>query len=427
MVKVRLVVPFSGMLAAPNALMITGGEVAVIEALDVLPVPPSVEVTVTLLFFTPSVVLVISTETVHEALTASVPPAKLTDVAFATAVVVPPQVLFAFGGLARIKPAGRLSVNATPVRATFEFGFWIVKVKVVKPPIGCKGGLNELVIVGGAATVRFAVAVPPAPLLVPPLVEVMFPVVLVYWPDAAPVTVTENGQDPAATVMLAPLSEIVVGLVVVRVPPQTELELVATVKPAGRVSVKPTPVSVAVLPIGWLMLKFSDVVWFRGMLLGTKILLTLGGATTVKTAVAVAPVPPSVDVTAPVVLFLVPLPSPFTSTEKVHDDPAAGEAVSVPPDKLIVVLFCTAVIVPAPQEPVTFGGLATATFVGRSSGNATPLRGLAVFGFVMAELSMLVPPNGTLVGLKALLIVGGATTVRLAFDVLPVPPSVEAT
>src|SRR5258708_2561782 len=175
MVKVRLVVPFSGMLPAPKAFAMVGGEVTVIEALDVLPVPPSVEVTVTLLFFTPAEVLVISTETVHEALTASVPPAKLTDVALATAVVVPPQVLFAFGGLARFKPAGRLSVNATPVRATFEFGFWIVKVKVVKPPIGCKGALNSLVIVGGAATVRFAVAVPP----VPPLVELTVPVVLV--------------------------------------------------------------------------------------------------------------------------------------------------------------------------------------------------------------------------------------------------------
>ena len=44
-VKVRLVEPFSGMLAAPNALMITGGEVTVMEALDVLPGPLSVAVT----------------------------------------------------------------------------------------------------------------------------------------------------------------------------------------------------------------------------------------------------------------------------------------------------------------------------------------------------------------------------------------------
>ena len=44
------------MLAAPNALMMTGGATTVMEALEVLPVPPSVEVTCTLLFFTPAVV-----------------------------------------------------------------------------------------------------------------------------------------------------------------------------------------------------------------------------------------------------------------------------------------------------------------------------------------------------------------------------------
>src|SRR5260370_37655317 len=103
--------------------MITGGDVTVIVAFDVLPVPPSVEVTCTLLFFTPPVVLVMSTDTVHEALGASEPADKLTDVAPATAVVVQPQARIAFGGLARIKPAGRLSVNAIPARATGALGF----------------------------------------------------------------------------------------------------------------------------------------------------------------------------------------------------------------------------------------------------------------------------------------------------------------
>ena len=42
------------MLAAPNALMITGGEVTVMEALEVLPGDPhSVAVTVTAIVFTP--------------------------------------------------------------------------------------------------------------------------------------------------------------------------------------------------------------------------------------------------------------------------------------------------------------------------------------------------------------------------------------
>lgn len=45
MVKVTDVVPFSGMLPAPNAFAIVGGATTVIDALEVLPVPPSVEVT----------------------------------------------------------------------------------------------------------------------------------------------------------------------------------------------------------------------------------------------------------------------------------------------------------------------------------------------------------------------------------------------
>ncbi len=47
MVKVKLVEPFSGMLAAPNALMITGGATTVICAFDVLPVKPPTSVEVT--------------------------------------------------------------------------------------------------------------------------------------------------------------------------------------------------------------------------------------------------------------------------------------------------------------------------------------------------------------------------------------------
>ena len=47
-VKVRLVVPFSGIVAAPNALVMFGGLMTVIFADDVLPLPASVESMVTL-------------------------------------------------------------------------------------------------------------------------------------------------------------------------------------------------------------------------------------------------------------------------------------------------------------------------------------------------------------------------------------------
>jgi hypothetical protein len=64
----------------------------------------------------------------------------------------------------------------------------MVKVNEVDPFSGIEAAPKALVIVGGVATVRFDEAVLP----VPPLVEVTLPVMLVYCPEAAPVTVTLN-------------------------------------------------------------------------------------------------------------------------------------------------------------------------------------------------------------------------------------------
>ena len=50
MLNVSDVVPFSGIVAAPNALAIEGGEATVRLALAVLPVPPLVEVTAPVVF-----------------------------------------------------------------------------------------------------------------------------------------------------------------------------------------------------------------------------------------------------------------------------------------------------------------------------------------------------------------------------------------
>src|SRR6478609_5963882 len=144
MVKVSEVEPFSGMLAAPNALMITGGPTTVIEAFDVLPVPASVEVTWTLLFFTPAVVPCTLTETVQLALAANVPPERLILPDPATAVAVPPQVLLSALGVATTNPAGRLSVKAIPVSARPVFGFWIVNVSEVVPFSGICAAPNTL-------------------------------------------------------------------------------------------------------------------------------------------------------------------------------------------------------------------------------------------------------------------------------------------
>ena len=126
-------------------------------------------------------------------------------------------------------------------------------------------------------------------------------------------------------------------------------------------------------------------------------------------------------------MLFTPAVVPVTSTEKVQDDPAAGDAVNVPPDRLMLPLPATAVIVPLPQVPVMFGVAATTRPAGRLSVNATPLSALKVFGFVMVKLSVLFALSAMLVGLNDLLMVGGAITFRLSDAVLPVPPLVELT
>ena len=210
-------------------------------------------------------------------------------------------------------------------------------------------------------------------------------------PDAAPVTVTENWHWLFA-LMVAPVRVIPIGAVVVRVPPQTVEDAFATVNPTGSVSVNATPFKATVLATGFVIVKVSDVVALIAMFDGLKTFAIEGGATTVRTAVLlVAPVPPSVEVTAPVVLLFVPAVVPVTSTENVQVDPAAGDAVSVPPERLIEVAPAFAVMVPAPHEPVMFGVAATTTPEGRLSVNATPLRALAVFGFVTVKLRVVVP------------------------------------
>src|SRR5215467_10178892 len=140
----------------------------------------------------------------------------------------------------------------------------------------------------------------------------------------------------------------------------------------------------------------------------------VGGAITVSVSVAVPPVPPSVELTLPVVLTCAPALIPVTLTENVHEEAVSGDAVSVPPDKLTVEgdpggLLMVAVIVPLPHDPVT---VVEASFTppGKESVNATPLNAFAVFGLVTVKLSVLLPLSGMVLGLNDLLMVGGAAT-----------------
>src|SRR5258707_13091697 len=134
---------------------------------------------------------------------ARVPADKLTVPDPATAVAVPPQVLVSPLGVATTNPAGRLSVNATPVSAmVLAAGLVMVKVSEVEPFSGMLAAPNALVMVGGVATVRFAVAVLP----VPPLVEETAPLVFVNWPEVVPVIFTTKVQ-LELTAMVPPVRE----------------------------------------------------------------------------------------------------------------------------------------------------------------------------------------------------------------------------
>src|SRR5882724_6008341 len=410
------------MLAAPNALMMTGGATTVTLALEVLPVPPSVDVTCTLLFLTPAVVPVTFTDNVHEALTANVPPDRLTDPEPATAVAVPPQVLDSPFGVATTKPAGRVSVKATPVNAmVLATGFVMVKVRLVEPFNGIVAAPKALVIVGGVATVMLADAVFP----VPPLVEVTFPVVLFFTPEVVPVTLTVSVQ-LLLTAMVPPASETLPEpATAVAAPPQVLVKPlgVATTNPAGSVSVNATPVSATAFAPGLVMVKVSEVVPFSGRFAAPKALAIDGGATTLMLADAVPPVPPSVDVTFPVVLFCVPAAVPVTFTANVQEVLCARLA----PLRLITFVACVAVMVPPPQLPVRPFGVETTRPAGNVSLKPTPVSVVPVLLFWIVKVKLVDPFSGMLAAPNALMITGGATTVTLAFEVLPVPPSVEVT
>ncbi len=167
------------------------------------------------------------------------------------------------------------------------------------------------------------------------------------------------------------------------VPPQTVAEALATVNPVGSVSVKATPVNATALAAGLVMVKVSEVVAFRAMLLGLKTLAIDGGATTLIEAEAVPPVPPSVEVTLPVVLFCVPAAIPVTFTEKLQELLAA----IVPPLRLITLVPAVAVIVPAPHEPIRPFGVEITRPAGRVSLKATPVSAAAGVGVGMVKLS----------------------------------------
>ena len=317
-----------------------------------------------------------------------------------------------------------------------ELGLVMVKAREVVPFTGMVNAPKDFVIAGGDSTVRMAVllVVP-----VPPSVDVTAPVVLLYAPAVALVTSTETVH--------VPLDEIEPPLKLSDVAPDAgpgenaplpqpmvDTPELATKRPEGNVSVKPTPVSDTEFEL--VMVKVSEVVLFTGMELGENDLLMVGGPTTVSVAVLlVVPVPPSVDVTSPVVLLKTPARLPVTFTEKEHEllDPM------VPALRLTDPVAAVAVMTPLPQLPVMPGGLATKRPEGKLSVKATPQSDVVEFGLVIVKVSVEVPFTRMLAGANDLVMVAGATMVTVsefeevvatpapaADQVIPIVPEVLA-
>src|SRR5882724_12367973 len=161
------------------------------------PVPPSVEVgAVVVLFLAPAVVPVTFTETVHETLAASVPPDKLTVPDPAAAEMFPPHELFNAGEAETIRPAGKVSEKAIPLKTTVLFGLLIVKVSEVEPFSGMLAAPNASVIVGGAVT-----GAPPTPVSAIVSVLPIMPL-LSSAMVTAPVTVLPWSPDTGANITL---------------------------------------------------------------------------------------------------------------------------------------------------------------------------------------------------------------------------------
>src|SRR5258708_1203112 len=117
-------------------------------------------------------------------------------------------------------------------------------------------------------------------------------------------------------------------------------------------------------------------------------------------------------------LFFTPPVRPVTFTEKVQFafDASVAPLSDMLPDP------DTAMIAPPPQLPAKPFGVATTSPAGRLSVNPTPVSEVPLLGLLMVKLRETVELSGMLAAPKALIIVGGDATVRLAVAVLPVPP-----
>ena len=317
----------------------------------------------------PAATAVTFTENEHELLDAIVPLVRLIFCDPAAVVVVPlPQEPLSPLGVDTTMPAGSASLNATAVSASPEFGFVMMKLSDVEPASPIEATPNTALMLGGVAIAREEEAEFP----VPPLVEVIAPVVFRKVPAALAVTLTAKVHEPLAGI-LPPVKLIPpepAPAVIVPLPHEPVSPFgVATASPEGSTSVNAIPASGTVFAAGFVIVKLRTELAPGAILPGANAVASEGGATMVRLDEAAGPVPPSVEVTALVVLINWPAIVPVTFTVNVHEPIAA----IVAPDRLTTFVPCVPVIVPPPQLPVRPFGVDIISPAGNVSLKPMPL------------------------------------------------------
>ena len=152
-------------------------------------------------------------------------------------------------------------------------------VSVLRPPGEMVVGLNDLASAGGATTVSDAVLLV-AP--VPASVDVTALVVLSLVPAVVPVTATlkvqaDPGVGDAANVPPDKLTFVLPGVAVMAPLPHEPVTFgdAATTSPAGKLSLKPTPLRPVVV-FGLLIVKLNVLVELSGIVVGLKALVMVG-------------------------------------------------------------------------------------------------------------------------------------------------------
>ncbi len=161
----------------------------------------------------------------------------------------------------------------------------------------------------------------------------------------------------------------------------------ATCKPLGRLSITVIVVSAPGLAAGLVITQVMVVVPPKAIKLEAKLLTICGAVNTFNVAVLeVVPVPPSVEVIAPVVLLLAPAVVPLTLTLIVQGVPtvtAALETLSV----VAPVVKLEVLVLPPQLLTTTPGVLSTCSPLGSASLKPTPVSVPLALGLVMVKVN----------------------------------------